>query len=211
MSTKSAPPHPHPNYNPRHHSPSQLLSIRNRNETGLLLAHLDNAHRDSSHSAATTAFATSAGIAHASGARTRTIAIHYFCHWDDCLSVCRDGFAVDRLHARLPKNTFLQGWKHYPTWGACAQNRVGCEKTISRQLCMPRRRVAHASSGYSLLEDREKWAPPLTLALEHRSGPPGPRKSNRFVRGPFSFCLCPLVADCHRSLIRRKIQSERSP
>src|SRR5450631_617808 len=78
------------------------------------------------------------------------------------------------------------------------------------QLCMARGRVAHASGGYSLLEDREKWAPPLTFGLEHRSGPPGPRKSNRFVRGPFSFCLCPLVADCHRSLIRRKIQSERS-
>jgi hypothetical protein len=31
---------------------------------------------------------------------------------------------------------------------------------ISRQRCGPRGKVAHASSGYSLLEDREKWAPP---------------------------------------------------
>jgi hypothetical protein len=38
-----------------------------------------------------------------------------------------------------------------------------------------------------------------------------PRRSNRFVRGTFSFCLCPPVADCHRSLIRRKIQAERLP
>src|ERR1700681_5055758 len=99
MSAKSAPPHPYPKYNPRQHRPSQLLSIRNRDETRLLVAHLDNAYRDSSHSsAATTAFASSAGIAHASGARTRTVAIHYFCHWDDRLSVRRDRFAVDRLN-----------------------------------------------------------------------------------------------------------------
>src|ERR1700694_4773002 len=52
---------------------------------------------------------TPTGTAHASRARTRTVAIHYFCHWNDRLSVCRDRFAVDRLNTRLPKNTFLQG------------------------------------------------------------------------------------------------------
>src|SRR6202521_3717648 len=128
VSAKSAPPHPHTQYNPRHHRPSQLLSIRNRNEPRLLLAHLDNAHRDSSYSSAATAtFASSAGIAHASSARTRTVAIHYFCHWDDRLSVCRDRFAVDRLHARLPKNTFLQGLQKSHT----AHGRPPCRKTLS--------------------------------------------------------------------------------
>src|ERR1700732_3034911 len=110
MSAAFAPPPPHTKPNPRQHSPSQLFSIRNRNKPGLLLAHLDHAHGDGPHpAAAATAFASSAGIAHASRARTRTVAIHYFCHWNDRLSVCRDRFAVDRLHTRLPKNTFLQG------------------------------------------------------------------------------------------------------
>jgi hypothetical protein len=128
-SAPSAPAQPHPQYNSREQRSTKLPSITDRNKPSLLLANLDHAQRNNANSAATsTAFAACARIAHPASPRTRAAPIHHFCHRNNRLSVCCDRLAINRLHARLAKNTFLQGLqkshtahtdllerKHYPT------------------------------------------------------------------------------------------------
>jgi hypothetical protein len=60
---------------------------RHRNETGLLVTDLYNAHGNSPYSATTPSFAPSTGIAHTASARPGTVAIDYFCNWYDRFAV----------------------------------------------------------------------------------------------------------------------------
>src|SRR5258708_4832642 len=87
-SAPPAPTQPHTETNTCQNCSSQLLAVGNRNETGLLVTDLYNAHRNSPHSSTPApAFAACTGIAHASGARPRTVAIRYFCNWYDRFAV----------------------------------------------------------------------------------------------------------------------------
>src|SRR5579864_2473964 len=106
----SAPTPPYSKANSGQHSTYQFPLVRNRNESGLLVAHLDDAHRHRSHAAASTsAFAVCVFFAHTSSACSGTITVHNFCNWNDRFFMCRDRFAIDGFHIRLSKNAFLQG------------------------------------------------------------------------------------------------------
>jgi hypothetical protein len=89
LSATSAPTQPHTKTNTGKQSTSQLSPVSNRDETSLLAAHLYNAYGNSPYSSSTTTtFASGVGIAHAPGARSRAVAIHYSCNWNDRFFVC---------------------------------------------------------------------------------------------------------------------------
>src|ERR1700745_3348506 len=105
----SAPTPPYSKADSGHHSTDQFPLVRNRNESGLLVANLDDAHRHRPHVAAPpSAFAACVFFAHPSRACSCTITVHNFCNWNDRFFMCRDRFAIDGFHIRLSKNAFLQ-------------------------------------------------------------------------------------------------------
>src|SRR3984885_9047938 len=109
LSAPSAPTQQHTKTNTREHCSSQSLAVSNRNETGLLITDLNNAHRNGPHSStASSTFAACASVANAARARPGSVAIHYLRDRNDRFPLRRDRFAVDGFYVRLAENALLQ-------------------------------------------------------------------------------------------------------